>query len=121
MIGKTRKDVCPVRAVREYLEIRARAAGGPLPLDASLFVFPDGTPLRRTVFVRLVRALADAAGLTKAHFAGHSFRIGGATDLARNGVPDHLIKTIGRWKSDCYQRYIRTPQATLVGLSLAGY
>ena len=35
----------------------------------------------------------------------HSFRIGGATTLAMLGVPAHLIKTLGRWESLCYQIY----------------
>ena len=29
-------------------------------------------------------------------------------------VPDHLIKTLGRWSSDAYQVYIRTPISSIV-------
>ena len=36
---------------------------------------------------------------------------------ARNGVPDHLIKELGRWSSNAYQTYIRTPTEALASLS----
>ena len=39
---------------------------------------------------------------------------GGATTAAARGVPDHLIKTLGRWSSDAYQIYIRTPVSSIV-------
>ena len=42
------------------------------------------------------------------------FRIGAATTAASCGVPDHLIITLGRWSSDAYQVYIRTPITSIV-------
>ena len=43
---------------------------------------------------------------------------GAATVAARNGVPDHQIPTLGRWSSNAYQLYIRTPSEVLARLSL---
>ena len=40
-------------------------------------------------------------------YKGHSFRIGGATSLAKRGVPSHIIQIMGRWRSECYKLYIR--------------
>ncbi|CAG2196837.1 unnamed protein product [Mytilus edulis] len=38
----------------------------------------------------------------------HSFRIGAGTAAGQAKIEDHMIKTLGRWSSDCYVRYIRT-------------
>ena len=38
----------------------------------------------------------------------HSFRIRAATSAKHTGMSDVLIKTLGQWQSDAYQRYIRT-------------
>ena len=56
-----------------------------------------------------------AAGID-GNFSSHSFCIGAATVAARNGVPDHLIEALGRWTSNAYQLYIKTP-AALAGFS----
>ena len=55
-----------------------------------------------------LQAILLSAGLP-GDFSSHSFRIGAATSAARAGVPDHLIQVLGRWKSDAYKQYIRTP------------
>ena len=33
------------------------------------------------------------------------------------GIPDHLIKTLGRWIGDAYQLYIKTPTSVLEGFA----
>ena len=58
-----------------------------------------------------------AAGIA-GNFSSHSFRIGAATIAACNGIPDHLIQALGRWTSNAYQLYIRTPSEALASLSL---
>ena len=40
-------------------------------------------------------------------FSPHSFRSGGATDLADQNCPELIIQRLGRWRSDAYKLYIR--------------
>ena len=59
---------------------------------------------------------AFESGASKKRYASYSFRIGAATAAGSAGLPSWLIKTLGRWTSDCYERYIRTPQEVLVSV-----
>ena len=49
---------------------------------------------------------ANILGYLEHEYAPHSFRIGAAAAAI---LPPWLIKTLGRWRSDCYELYIRTP------------
>lgn len=44
-------------------------------------------------------------------YAAHSFRIGAAPEAARWGLPEEVIKRIGRWESRTYHIYVRPPLA----------
>ena len=109
-VGRTNSSLCPVAAILGYLAIRPPGRG-------PLFIFRDGTPLTRDRFVREVRAALSAAHIDHQAYSGHSFRIGAATMAAQAGLPPHLIKMLGRWSSDAYQVYIRTPRETLAAVS----
>ena len=54
----------------------------------------------------LARELAQLAGLD-GRYTGHSFRIGGATAMAANGVTLEQIMAIGGWRSGAVHKYIR--------------
>ena len=59
---------------------------------------------------RLIKRVAAAAGDDPADFAGHSARIGGATDyrdLVGAAAAKRVFKAFGRWKSDISQIYSR--------------
>ncbi len=60
----------------------------------------DGSPLTRDGFVRQIRLIPSEVGLDASEYAGHSFRRGAATTAALAGIPDHVIKMLGRWESD---------------------
>ena len=85
---------------------RGKAAG-------PLFVCEDGQFLTRARFVMEVKKALELAGVNAAEFNGHSFRIGAASTAAARGMEDSLIKMLGRWESDAYQRYIRIPRQEL--------
>ena len=97
----------PVHTMRQYLDMRykfAASAFSPLFTDN----FHDGIALTRDKFLSHLNSLLQILGYPDGQFSGHSFRIGAATSAAAAGVEDHVIKTLGRWSSDCYLRYIRT-------------
>ena len=101
----------PVAAILAYLAIRPETPGGPL------FIYSDGSPLTRDRLIAAVRRALAEAGVDTTGYSGHSFRIGAATAAARAGLGDALIKTLGRWESAAYQRYIRTPRSSLATVS----
>ena len=88
------------------------------PGEGPLFVHADGTPLLKQQFVARVRRALSSSGIDPSHYSGHSFRIGAATTAAAAGVPDHVIKTLGRWESSAYLLYIRTPREGCLVLKL---
>ena len=63
---------------------------------------------------KLLRDSTRSAGLLHRSLKGHSFRIGAASTAVAGGLPDWLIKVLGRWSSDCYQLCIRTPESVLL-------
>ena len=42
-------------------------------------------------------------GLDPSPYKGHSFYIGAATAVAKAGLGDSLIQTLGRWKSSMFK------------------
>ena len=81
--------------------------------DRYLFTLSSGSPLTRQILNSSIKHLASYSGLNPSEYASHSFRIGAATTASSVGLSDSLIKALGRWHSDAYQRYIRTP-STLI-------
>ena len=109
-IGKTGTKLCPVAALLDFLSVRGSTAG-------FLFRYEDGSLLTRQRLVSAVRAALENAGLDQSRYCGHSFRIGAATEAARKGIEDSVIKTLGRWKSLAYLEYIKIPRSDLVHYS----
>ena len=79
-----------------------------------LFLFHSGRLLTRKSVVSLLRDAAHQASFPFSSLKGHGFRIGAASTAAAAGLPDWLIKVLGRWSSDCYQLYIHAPQNVLM-------
>jgi len=94
-------SICPVRALKNYMPYCNQPS---LPL----FTFANKIYLTRCSISNILEELLSGSPF-EGHYTSHSFRIGAASTAAAAGVPDWLIKVLGRWSSDCYQRYIRTP------------
>ena len=112
VLGKTNKPpLCPVSSLLSYLVARGMAPG-------PLFIWDNGHFLTRAHFVTEVKRALELAGVEASNFNGHSFRIGAASTAAANGMEDSLIKTLGRWESDAYLRYIKIPREELANYTV---
>ncbi|KZT10998.1 uncharacterized protein LAESUDRAFT_644183, partial [Laetiporus sulphureus 93-53] len=71
------------------------------------FETDDGNwaPMTRPWFLNHCNAIWTSAGLCS--MTGHSFRIGGATELLLHGTPPDVIAVQGRWKSHAFLDYRR--------------
>ena len=78
-------------------------------------------PLRTSHLRDLIRVMMAGEGEDPSEFGTHSLRIGGATALFAAGADETVIRTMGRWSSDCYRLYVRACyEATLKWTTLAG-
>jgi hypothetical protein len=99
--------LCPVQAAFHAFRLSAGA-----PMEGPPFVTRQGTswcPLTPSTFIQRVK-VALSHTCDPRDFAGHSFRRGGACWAYSNGVPVELIRQLGDWKSNAYQRYILCDQ-----------
>ena len=65
-------------------------------------------PLADAQVNNILRARQQEAGLVEPPLSGHSFRVGGALDLLKRGVPMEKIMLRGGWKSESTAlRYLR--------------
>ena len=64
-----------------------------------------------------VRVALGQAGLESSEYAGHSFRTWAVITEAAQGLPEWLIKMLGRWQVSAYLTYIRTPKETLCAVA----
>jgi hypothetical protein len=93
-------DICPVERVKQFLVMRYSGPTCSLPVHVHF----DGSNLTRYQFNSvLLKTLQFCQNIVRSH----SFRIGGASELARRGVTESEIKRLGRWNSKAYSRYIR--------------
>ena len=81
-IGETGTEVCAISAMCRYLRFRTFSK----PFEP-LFIFRDGVPLRRKALISFIRVFLEMINEPSERYAGHSFRIGGASDLAAGHAP----------------------------------
>jgi integrase len=95
------KIYCPLELIKNYLLRR------PCCSSENLFIYFNHMPLTRYQFTSVLKKALNLFNIEKGHFRSHSFRIGGATELARQGVPEKEIMKLGRWQNFAYSSYIR--------------
>ena len=106
VISQLSSSVCPVELLKRYL------ATFRIPPDSKDFIFksisrgkgscklvaPD-KPVSYSTIRGVFRQDLQSLGVEPSKFGLHSFRSGGATMAANNGVNDRVFKRHGRWKS----------------------
>ena len=95
--------LCPVKALKNMMEL--------VPADANkpAFCHFDGAAISYSTFNSFLKKKIRELGMSDKNWSTHSFRRGGTSYLAACGIPDHQIKILGNWKSDCYKTYIHCP------------
>ncbi|CAC5398468.1 unnamed protein product [Mytilus coruscus] len=107
---KTNYNICPYVQLSKYVtsrKLNGATDNDPLLDDSS------NLALRRSLFIDKLKAILTHLGLNADKYNGNSFRIGAATTCSSNGISDHMIQTLGHWKSYCYTRYIRTSEVDI--------
>ncbi|KAF7319948.1 hypothetical protein MKEN_00778600 [Mycena kentingensis (nom. inval.)] len=97
-------ELCPHEALENHKRVNASVPG-----DAPLFAYEAGRrswfPLTKDAFLRRCSHIWKLAGLLAV--AGHSFRIGGSTELLLAGVPCDVVAATGGWTSLAFLLYWR--------------
>ena len=94
----------PFDLYRELLDFACEAR----PVRGTAFLTWQGRfRLTSGKFNKLLKRVALAVGLDPQVISTHSLRIAGASALANRGFPDHVIQSVGRYKSLAFPAYIR--------------
>jgi hypothetical protein len=112
----TGDDLCPVEAYKALREVRGDSWRPKLPVMGDA----EGWVLNRDSIAATLKASAMDLGMDGAEFATHSLRIGGATAMAATRLySDDEIRRFGRWKSDCWRRYVYAARDAVCNLAAA--
>ncbi|GAA6097672.1 uncharacterized protein LOC119489294 [Tachysurus ichikawai] len=98
---RTNTDFCPFFSMSRYLGLRPHARP-----DEPLFITEESKAMSRSWLASRLRTACQSCGLSPELYTPHSFRIGAATTAASvTTIP--TLKSLGRWSSTAYERYIR--------------
>jgi len=100
-------DTCPVRVLQSWLGL-AGITTGPLFLSINRHGQIQTSRLSPGDIARIVKKLAQRAGLDPANYAGHSLRAGHATSAAAAGASERsIMNQTGHRSVQMVRRYIR--------------
>ena len=105
----TQTDLCPVKALISYLEIRGTNPG-------PLFVTEGRLPLAKPTFLKMLHSTLTKASIDPSQLKGHSFQIEAATTAAVAGVHSSIIKSLGHWASSAFEQYIQIPRSDMMDI-----
>ena len=100
-------ETCPVRVLQSWMEL-AGVSAGPLFRSISRHGRVQAGRLAPIDVARIVKKLAERAGLDPAKYAGHSLRAGHATSAAIAGASERsIMNQTGHRSVQMVRRYIR--------------
>ena len=105
--GTTSPQDCRLQIMKAYLTVRGATAG-------PLFLYCPSVPVTRAKFNEQLRGALQFCHFCSKQFKSHSFRIGAATTAAAQGMSDSQIRSLRRWSSDAFMKYIRCSQRVSV-------
>jgi site-specific recombinase XerD len=93
-------EVCPVQMYRRYEKSST-------PSRATAFCHQDGKQLTPSYVRSTLYNIIEDLNLKPSEYNTHSFRIGKATEMYKDGCSDSTIMLAGRWTSSAYKKYIK--------------
>ena len=99
--------ICLVKVLLSYMARRNSHLG-------LLFITKEGKGWTKSMFHTALQHLLENLRLSKKHYNTHSFCIGAATTASLENIADSHIQTLGQWRSNAFQRYIRPPPTELL-------
>jgi len=103
-IHETKGSLCPIRAFENWRRGSQTTPGMPLFRDEA------GVPLTGNKLNRILKDRIGGFAVGGGKFTTHSFRSGLASTMANKGLTEDDIAEAGRWSSNAYELYIKTPR-----------
>ncbi len=118
-IGCSEHFICAFCCMKEYL-VHRKTLGINSP-ESALFIWSNKSVVHKSHINLVLKDLAKQLGLDPKSYSTHSLRSGSVSD-GSGILPDWLLKSMGGWKSNQYQSYIRntTVQHAAVAKALVG-
>jgi len=109
-LGKSSHKFCPVKTLVQYLIVQGSTPG-------PLFLLPNKKALKRVYFSKILHNVFEELSMSPHQFNTRSFQIGVSTTAKQAGVSDSHLRTLGRWRSDAYLKYVQLIPQDLARLS----
>jgi hypothetical protein len=99
--------ICPLTAIEKKYVSKRNSKYSVTSASDPFFATDVYEVLTRQYCLEKLEYVLQLCGFDSKSYSGHSFRSGAASSAGKAHVEDHLIKVLGRWKSDSYCRYIK--------------
>lgn len=100
-----KNQLCPVKAYNNLFQKIRHHKQGPC------FICSDGKPYSYNMLHHDLRKYLKLGGVRKFYkYSAHSLRRGGLSWGFKAGLSKKYLKSLGDWRSDCFERYLSFPR-----------